>query len=157
MVYESLVSEAEAKSIEVYEVDLKGNLLGLYRDNIVWVKKSITTNTEKACVLAEEIGHHELTVGNIIDQTDVRNRKQELLARQWAYNRLIPLTSIIQAYYAKMKNRYEIATYLGVTEPFLQATLNRYKDKYGLFTVINHHIIYFDPLGVVRMFEENII
>lgn len=33
---------------------------------------------EKACVLAEELGHHYTAVGDIIDQSYYSNRKQEL-------------------------------------------------------------------------------
>ena len=49
---------------------------------------SVTT----ADTLAEELGHHYTTVGDILDQTNVSNRKQERLARVWAYNRRIGLT-----------------------------------------------------------------
>ena len=30
---------------------------------------------EKACVLAEELGHHYTTIGDIIDQKESENRK----------------------------------------------------------------------------------
>ena len=38
---------------------------------------------EKASVLAEELGHYYTTVGNILDQEDAGNRKQEHKARTW--------------------------------------------------------------------------
>ena len=50
--------------------------------------------TEKACVLAEELGHHYTTVGDIIDQKESENRKQELNSVHIAeitYNTLILL------------------------------------------------------------------
>ena len=40
---------------------------------------------KKACVLAEELGHHYTSVGNIIDMEYIGNQKQERQARLWAY------------------------------------------------------------------------
>lgn len=154
MSYETLLIEAEKKHIEVHEIDLKGKIKGLYKDGFVWIRRSLPTN-EKRCVLAEEIGHYETSTGNILDQKDVQNRKQELRARQWAYFDLIPLSAIVRAHEARVKGRYEIASYLSVTEDFLQAAIDRYRDKYGLFVPYGKkHLIYFDPLGVVEMFED---
>lgn len=129
--YEELLSEVD---IKVFEVDLPPSIKGLYCDNIVWINKKLQTVAEKTCILAEELGHHHTSVGDILDQTDVRNRKQELLARRWAYERLVPLRAIVQAYRLGARNRYELAEYLGVTEDFLEAALKRYQEKYGVLT-----------------------
>ena len=53
---------------------------------------------KKACVAAEELGHHLTSTGNILDQSDVGSRKQELRARLHAYNNMIGLIGIITAY-----------------------------------------------------------
>lgn len=132
MNYETLLIEAAAKDIEVYEVDLNGKIKGLYKDGIIWINKRLFRNA-KYCVLGEEIGHHETTAGDILDQRDTQNRKQELRALQWTYFHLVPLSSIVQAYKAKIKGRHEVAEYLNVTEGFLQAAIDRCRDKYGLF------------------------
>ncbi|MCE3202502.1 ImmA/IrrE family metallo-endopeptidase [Paenibacillus sonchi] len=153
MNYETLLIAAHANSIDVYEVDLKGRIKGLYKDGIVWISKGMSTN-EKHCVLAEEIGHHETSVGEILDQSDLRNRKQELQAKQWAYFSVIPLSVIVQAYQLHIKGRHDIADYLNVTEAFLQAAIDRYKEKYGLLAVYDdRYIVCFDPLGVIEIFE----
>ena len=74
------------------------NIKGLYCDNVIALSKDIRTTTEKTCVLAEEIGHHFTTAGDIIDQTNAKNRKQELRARMWAYDKQIGLSGIIDAF-----------------------------------------------------------
>ena len=61
------------------------NIKGLYCNNTVAINKSISTQAEKSCVLAEELGHHYTTVGDIIDQTKASNRKQEYRARLYGY------------------------------------------------------------------------
>jgi len=153
MLYDDLTQEAVQHGIDIYEEPLKPTIKGLYADQIIWINRHIPTRVEKACILAEELGHHHTSAGIIIDQTDVRNRKQEQRARAWAYEKLVPLSKIVQAHHARVSGQHELAEYLGVTEEFLQAAINRYREKYGTFTIVDKHIIYFDPLGVVETFE----
>jgi Zn-dependent peptidase ImmA (M78 family) len=153
MLYDDLIQEAAQHGIDIYEEPLKTTIKGLYADNVIWINRHIPTRVEKTCILAEEIGHYHTSVGDIIDQTDVRNRKQEHRARAWAYEKLVPLAKIVQAYHAHVSDRHELAEYLDVTEEFLQAAIDRYREKYGTFTIVDKHIIYFDPLGVVETFE----
>ena len=124
---------------------------GLYCDGVIAVNKDIDTSAERTCVLAEELGHHLTASGNILDQKDTSNRKQELKGRIWAYNRLIGLTGIIKAYRAGCRNRYEIAQNLEVTEDMLQDAVDYYHEKYGLCVQVDNYAIYFEPLGVMEM------
>lgn len=149
MSYESLLIEAQSK-VDVYEMDMLGQLKGLYKDGIVWIRKGLS-DSEKTGILAEEIGHHETSYGDILSKTDLRCRQQELRARQWAYERLVPLSAIVRAHKANVRGSYEIADYLSVTEDFLQASISRYHDKYGTLTAIENYIIFFDPLRVVEV------
>lgn len=147
--YEELLHEAFSFKVSVYEMPMRNK--GLYSDEVIWINKGIPTTAEKYSILAEELGHYHTSSGNILDQRDVRNRKQELRARQWAYERLVPLSSIVQAHKAKVRGRFEIAEYLGVTEEFLQASIDRYRDKYGTLTSIDNYIIFLDPLHVIEV------
>lgn len=134
---------------------MRGRNKGLYADKVIILDKRIPTTAERTCILAEEIGHYYTTVGNIIDQTKLDNRKQERRAREWAHNKLIPLTRIVEAFKANVKGRHEIAEYLGVTEEFLQDCIDRYIDKFGLFVVADkQYTIMFDPLAVIKRFIE---
>lgn len=151
--YQQLLNEAKKAGIHVYEKPMVGRNKGFYADGVIWVSSLVVAN-ERKCLLAEEIGHHRTTAGNILDQTDIRNRKQEKRARQWAHQRLIPLPRIVQAYKAGVRGRYEIAEYLEVTERFLQECIDRYTEKYGLYAKADdYHYVCFDPLGVLTIFE----
>src|SRR5690606_8317379 len=121
--------------------------------DIILISKYVQTYTEKTCILAEELGHYYTSAGDITDQKDIRNRKQELQARSWAYNRLVPLSKIVQAHHEGIRNRHELAEYLNVTEEFIEEALKRYQYKYGLSKQIGNYTICFDPLGVVEWFE----
>lgn len=88
MNYEELLIEADNNELITKEVPLYANA-GRIKGNRIALKKDIPTQPEKACVLAEELGHYYTSTGNILDMEDVRNRKQELRARFWAYNKQI--------------------------------------------------------------------
>lgn len=150
MPYEKLLHEAFQQGVEVYEQPMQLKNKGLYSDNIIWINKYLTTSIEKGCVLAEELGHYHTSSGDILDQSILLNRKQEKRARNWAYKKLIPLSCFVDAYKAGIRNRYELAFYLGVTESFLDETLDRYKEEYGLFAVSGNYAVYFEPLGVLK-------
>lgn len=153
MAYELLLREAEQQGIEVCELPLRGKLKGLYYKNAICINRRLSQTTEKNCILAEELGHHHTSVGNILDQSDVRNRKQEQRARSWAYERLVPLNTIVQAHRLGVRNRFELAEYLNVTEDFLEAALNRFQEKYGLCVPVGKYTVCFEPLGVIEFFE----
>lgn len=155
MLYDNLLRDASRCGVSTYEVRMVPRIKGLYSDDTIWINKAISTSAEKTCILAEELGHYHTSAGDILDQTKTNNRRQELRARQWAYNRLIPLECIVEAYQAHAKGRHEVAEYLGVTESFLQAAIDRYRDKYGLCVVVNdRYTVYFDPLGVAEMLPD---
>lgn len=149
--YEILLEQAREEGLEVKEKPLEFND-GRIKGNQVLIRSTIPTETQKACVLAEELGHHYTAAGDILDQSLTVNRKQELRGRAWAYDRLIGLTGIVRAYKRGCRNRFEVADYLGVTEELLQAALKRYKEKYGPYTRIDEeHLLYFEPLGIMEL------
>ena len=151
MNYEELLTEADQDGIQVIEYDfVSPNIKGLYCDGTVALNSS-GTDTEKACVLAEELGHHYTSDGIIIDQTSTSNRKQERRARIWAYKKAFALTDFILAFKAGCRNRYEFAEYLEITEAFLQEAIDYYKGKYGPYIIQEPYVIYLDPLGVLEL------
>lgn len=124
--YETLMAEYDHLIIE--EHSMKSD--GLYGDGCIWINKNMTT-AEKRCILAEELGHHHTTVGDILDQSDIGNRKQERKARAWAYEKMVPLNSIKQALTVGCREPWEMAEYLDVDERFLREALQYYEEVYG--------------------------
>lgn len=150
LTYDELLATANEKGIIVKEKSLSGND-GRIMGNRIAIRKDMTT-TEKACVLAEELGHHETTVGNIIDMSVSWNRKQERQARLNGYNRMIGLMGIIRAYEKGCQNQHEIAEFLNVTEEYLLECIECYRDKYGTMKSIDNYTVYFIPyLAVMKM------
>ena len=148
MDYNTLLFESDNMNVIIREFDLKTKE-GLCFDNRIAINTSLST-VKKGCVLAEELGHYLLTVGNIVDQSNLRNRKQEKLARNWSYEKMIPLRSIINAHKYGVNNKFELADFLNVTVEFLQECMDYYHSKYGLSTKYNDFIINFSPLTVLK-------
>ena len=151
--FEQLAQEANDNGLEVLEMAFRSNRIkGLYCNSTIAINDKLKDSRKKACILAEEIAHHDLTVGNILEQSNTQNRKQEMLARMSAYNRMIGLIGLINAFNAGCRNRFEIAEYLDVTEEFLIDALEAYRNKFGEYTTIDEYVIYFEPyLSIAKM------
>lgn len=151
MDYESLLEETESLNVDVREKPLKYND-GRIRGNKVLIRRDMIQN-QKACVLAEEIGHYKLNTGNILNQEIVSIRKREYRARLWAYNKMIGMDGLIRAYKCGCSSKAEIADCLGVTEQFLQEAIECYKNKYGMYREVDNYMIFFEPLGVFELYK----
>lgn len=143
MTYDELLIESGIEGLIVKEKHLRSSK-GRIKGNRIAIRNNLT-NIEKSCVLAEELGHHYTSTGNIINLADIKNRKQELKARLWAFDKQIGLSGIIRAYEGRCKDKHEMAEFLGATEEFLEDALNCYKNKYGISVAYGNYIIYFEP------------
>ena len=143
LTYEELLIEADSSGIKVRELPIQsgdGRCMG----NRIAIRNSLTS-VKKADVLAEELEHYYVNVGNILDQNNVDSRKQERTARLRAYNRRIGLTGIVDGYKAHCRSRYELAEFLGVSEETLAEALELYREKYGCYVEIDNYIVMFEP------------
>jgi len=154
MPYEKLLKKASHHGVDIYEKPMKQRIKGLYADNVIWINKHIPTTTEKTCVLAEELGHYYTSIGDILDQSQIENRKQEYRARAWAYQRLAGPEKIIKAFECGVRNRYELAEFLNVTEEFIGDAIKYLKQKYGFSCKIGNYYIIFEPLRVLKNIRQ---
>lgn len=156
MTYEVLLNTADQAGLTVKEKPLSESD-GLIKGNRIAIRKDIPTQAEKSCVLAEELGHYFTSAGNILDQTDTVNRRQEYRARLYGYNLQIGLRGIISAHTAGCRNLYEMADYLDITEEYLKEALNCYQSKYGEYVKVDNCMIYFIPTLAVLEITDNVI
>lgn len=154
LTYDELLVEADKNKIIIKENRVfQSSATALINGNIIGISKRVDSTIKKSCILAEELGHFHTTTGNILDQTDAFNRKQERRARLWAFNKQVGLHGIISAFNARCLNRTEMADFLGVTELFLKDALDCYREKYGRSTTLDNYIIIFEPqLAVIEKF-----
>ena len=136
--------------IEVRETDVMPNdLHGLWLGDLILIKRNLS-ETRKAEVLYEELAHHKLTYGNILDQSKWINRKFENYAKRHGYEAALPLRIIVEAHHYGVSNLYELAQYVQLSEEHVLEILKHYKQKHGLTTRYGKYVIQFEPL---RVFE----
>ena len=139
MTYDQLLTATDQNGLAVKEYPLTDHD-GLLKGKRIAIRKDIETQAEKSCVLAEELGHHYTTAGDILDQTDVMNQKQEYRARLYGYNLKIGLTGLIRAYEAGCRNLYEMADFLDATEEYLKEAIQCYRSKYDVCTAVDNYV-----------------
>lgn len=125
MKYETLLNEAYEKGLVVREKPLQAHD-GRIKGNRIAIRSSIETSAKKCCVLAEELEHYEVNVGDILNQDDVNNRRQERAARRRAYEKMVPLENILFAAQDGHTDVWDMADYLEVDEAFLKDALRYY-------------------------------
>lgn len=154
MNYEELLNTADQLDLAVKEQPLTVHD-GLIRGRRIAIRKSIETQAEKSCVLAEELGHYFTSFGNILNMDEIQNRKQELRARLSGYDMQIGLIGIIECYKHHCRSLYEMAEYLQVTEEYLKEALECYSRKYGenLVTIDNYAIRFVPSLQVIEFWK----
>ena len=146
--YEQLLTENEHIKIRDTH-SLPDGYSGFYNDGIILIDKNLP-ETRKAEVLYEELAHHKLTYGNILDQSKWINRKFESYARRHGYEAALPLRIIVEAHHYDVSNLYELAEYVQLSEEHVLEILEYYKTKHGLTTRYGKYVIQFEPL---RVFE----
>ncbi len=125
---------------------------GFYINGKIYINSNLS-ETRKAEVLYEELAHHKLTYGNILDQSKDINRKFENYARRHGYEAALPIRIIVEAHHYGVSNLYELAQYVQLSEEHVLEILKHYKNKYGIGTHYGEFLITFDPLRVFKYKE----
>lgn len=133
----------------IKEKAMPRGLFGLYFDNEIHINKMLG-KYDKHCTLAEEIGHFETTYGDITDQSTVRNRQLEAIARRWAYNKIVSLDKIIECYLNGHTTLRDMCIHLEITPVFLKTSIDFYIAKFGGSKQHGEYIVMFDPLNVIK-------
>lgn len=122
---------------------------GFYINGKIFINSNLS-ETRKAEVLYEELAHHKLTYGNILDQSKDINRKFENYARRHGYEAALPLRIIVEAHNYGVSNLYELADYVQLSEEHVLKILKHYANKYGIGTHYGDYSITFEPLRVFK-------
>ncbi|EGQ3303824.1 ImmA/IrrE family metallo-endopeptidase [Staphylococcus pseudintermedius] len=129
--------------------NLPGKFKGFYDNDVILIDRNLNTY-QKHEVLAEEIAHYKISAGNILDQSNILNRKLELKARRLANESVITLQGLIDAYHNGISNIHEMADFFEVNLSFVQECLKHYQMKYGLSVKYGEYIIEFEPLNIFK-------
>lgn len=146
MSYEDLLKEYADEGLIIKEKPLTSSAGRIYNNKIA-IRHNMS-NVDKTCTLAEELGHYYTTTGDILDQDNISNRKQEHRARMWAYGKLLPLQFFVLAFKHGCRSIHETTEFLEVSEEFLIDCINAYHSKYGPFLEMNGYLFMFSETGL---------
>lgn len=152
MTYEELLIEADKLGVIVKEANLR-TVDGKCYGNRIAINASLS-ECEKICTLKEELLHYQFTVGNITDQNKIENRKQELFARKYCYEKLAHPDDIIKALLAGIDNLNDLAEHLNVTTDFLTQAIEHHKKSNGVYYTGDTHVLVFKPSLHVLHIEQ---
>lgn len=148
MNYYDLIAEAYRLGIIVKECDLK-TVDGKCYGNRIAIHSSLSED-EKICVLLEELVHYNLTVGDISNQNNLNNLKQELITRKAVYKKLTHPERIIECIIDGTYSTYDLSSKLKVPHNFLIESIEYYKKKYGIYYAGKTHLLTFEPLNIIK-------
>lgn len=149
--YEQWLQKAEDFGLSVAEnVPFESQAKGLICGDCIGLSQSLETTAEKACVLAEEVIHSQLNVGDIRDQRVSGNSWQEHKTRKTLHKHLANVRTIAYLLKSGCKNSNEIADKMGITEELLLEAINGYKEEYGVFIPLEDDILFFEPTLYLR-------
>ncbi|KFX57152.1 ImmA/IrrE family metallo-endopeptidase [Clostridium botulinum] len=156
--YEKLLIKAENLGIRVREINFETNEeCGYYHDNKILINSRLTER-QKHGVLAEELGHHLKTYGDITNQCILKNRKQEKIARRKGYEFILQPLDLVFAYRCGCKNTYEIADFYDITIEKLNEILIDFKHKYGIGKKFGKYFVTLQPnFGFYEIFDDNYV
>ncbi len=150
--YEKLLILADDRGLQVFEnVDFNSPINGLIVDDNIALSNKLNRESEKLCVLAEEIAHSFVNDGNIIDDPYEENK-----AHRYAIDLIISVRDVIQAV-IELREEATISTVadrLGVTERFLKESLELYSKRFIGKAKFGKYSVSFNPLHV-WIEEEN--
>ena len=128
------------------------NQKGLYINNVVYLNPN-QSNEEMVGTLAEEIGHHLTSVGDIIEQNNNEKRQQEQRARDCGCKLLITPQDFIDCYHERLIYVWQCAEFLGVTTEYLQDAIKSYSKLYENGMIYKNYQIIFRCDGTIGVYE----
>ena len=130
--FEELENEASSLDIEVIDTDIPVTGMNAAYLNLSGVARIFLRNggtiRERACWIAEELGHHHTGQKQVLSYRSVEDWRAEARARRWAHMRLLTPDAIYTAA-QNTDDIYEIAEALNVSEEFLRESIDDFQSK----------------------------
>lgn len=136
-----------------YDSAMPDKQKGWICDDVVYLNPR-QTQTELTCTIAEEIGHHLTSVGDIIEQDTIEKRKQEQRARDVGALMLVTPYDIIDCFDSGCQTIWECAEHLSVTEATFRTAIKWYARKYDGVITENKHTIWFYKDGTMSVYKS---
>lgn len=134
--FEELEDEASILGIDVIDVDIPVTEMNAAYLNLDGAERiflrSGGTISEKACWIAEELGHHHTGQNQVLKYRNADDWRAEARARRWAHMRLLT-PDAIRTVARNTDDIFEIAEALDVSVEFLRESIDDFQVK-GLWS-----------------------
>ncbi|OEK70864.1 hypothetical protein AST02_05230 [Staphylococcus equorum] len=106
-------------------------------------------------VLAEELGHHETSYGNITGvysrKDNINAARQELKARRYGFKLAVPLEKLIKCYKQGVwGDLYEMCLLIQIDRSYFFEAIEDYKKQFGNYVKYDGYFIQFEPLKIMK-------
>lgn len=132
-----------SKTLPIYECNLLQNTgrYGLYSKGHILIEQRMNDKSKKV-VIMEEYLHSKHTIGNILDESDIRNKKQENFVRRKNYELLFSWKSIVTAFNMGFTYYHDVAEYFDLPEDFIREAVEHYKSTHELLWDVGEYVIF---------------
>lgn len=144
----------------VYDKYMPGKFGGMYERNYEYPFGLITLSDKLNYYLqnghlAEEIGHHETSSGNLLGfynkPYNVDIARQELRARRFGHKLILPLEKLIYCYeHGHWGDIYEMCLCLEIDRSYFNKAIEDYKARFGAYVKYRGYTITFEPLSIKK-------
>ena len=139
--FELLIIKAQSEGVDVLELPLRnGAEYAKYVDKCIGINANLPDNIKQE-LMAEELGHHRKTFGNITDKSDVRNLKLEIIARREGFKILLKPSDFLEPLNKGARNLYEFAEHFSLSEKTLLNIIYDWKKIYGIGITIGDYYL----------------
>ena len=121
---------AEREKIDIFhdnKMKTKAKIIKYEGTSILLNNKQIHSETERKCLLAEELGHYYYDAYYTLNSDQTFIDKQEYRAKKWKCLACISRQSILDCFKRGITNLYDIATELQVEPNMIQFAYDYYK------------------------------
>lgn len=121
------IAEREKIDVYNYKMNSKAKIIKLDEPTILLDNSKIHTETERKCLLAEELGHYYHDAYYTLNSDNIFIDKQEYRAKKWKCLTCIPKNSLQDCFSKGITNIYDIASELEVEPNMVQFAYDYYK------------------------------
>lgn len=121
---------AEREKVDIFHDNLmkeKAKIIKYDGTSILLNNKKIHSETEKKCLLAEELGHYYYDAYYTLNSDKAFIDKQEYRAKKWKCLACVSRQSLLDCFKRGITNLYDIATELQVEPNMVQFAYDYYK------------------------------
>jgi hypothetical protein len=117
----------------------------------ILLSSALDQTAEVNAIKAHELGHQHTCAVNLLEVDPVQQQKFEYLADRWATLKVMPLSKLVGAFQAGLRQCEEYCDYLEIPPKFFARGLSIYADIYGRQVQYQNYLLVFEPFCIKEL------